>query len=102
MIKNIIIEYFLNSGQRLLYINFFFYYSMIIYDNPNNPKSKKKPTYANVSVPGNDPPSDQSTQFISKFLEELKSILSPLLMALTTIINKFHFPSLPFHNITSL
>ncbi|CAI6347041.1 unnamed protein product [Macrosiphum euphorbiae] len=55
-----------------------------------NSKSKRNLTYAKVTA--SVPSSDQSTDFITKCLEELKSILNPLLISLTTIINKFSLP----------
>lgn len=63
-------------------------------------KSKRKPTYANVSVPANDFSFDHLIQFISTFLEELKSILNPLLIVLTKVINKFSLPH--YHSIMLL
>jgi len=58
-----------------------------------SPNSKGKPSYAEIAA--NKPPPDQSLYIIIKFLDELKSILNPLLTVLTSLINKITLPITP-------
>ena len=58
-----------------------------------SPNSKEKPSYAEIAA--NRPPPDQSLHIITKFLDELKSILNPLLTVLTSLINKITLPITP-------
>jgi len=54
---------------------------------------KQNKSYAKVTA--NTPPADQSSQVIYKFIEEFKSILNPLLIAITSLINKISIPVIP-------
>ena len=55
--------------------------------------SNEKPSYTEITA--NKPTTDQSLHIITKFLDELKSILNPLLIALTSLIIKMPIPISP-------
>jgi hypothetical protein len=50
----------------------------------------KKPSFAEITA--DKPPPDQSLHIITKFLDELKFILNPIITALPSLINKITLP----------